>query len=174
MLMTVLVPLAGSVAGAAGKSKEVSDAKYVKIVCTSLGGGSEAFFADLDAVPGGTDPAAYQAAAGAAAQKFADTLATAQTKLKKIFPADGGRSVAKIFNSYFSAYVGQLQQTVDAFAAADPNGVAFQADVAKFEAAFLTIDATVGDPFSKIDDQDLIGAFKDNKTCKSVVNIYGR
>jgi len=59
-------------------------------------------------------------------------------------------------------------------AAADPGNVAFAADIAQFTAALQTLQATTGDPFSKLSsNQNLLQALKKEKTCAQIVTVYG-
>jgi hypothetical protein len=68
----------------------------------------------------------------------------------------------------------QVSRALEKFQAADPNGVAFQADVSTFEVAVSLLDTKTSDPFSKIDDQDVLGALNEERSCKEVVTVYGR
>ena len=67
----------------------------------------------------------------------------------------------------------EVQSAVDDFEAADPNDVAFVGDVTTFEVAFNVLSTTLSDPFSEVDDQDLLKAFDKEKSCKDVVTIFG-
>ncbi len=52
--------------------------------------------------------------------------------------------------------------------------MAFAADIAQFTAALQTLQATTGDPFSKLSsNQDLLQALKKEKTCAKIVTVSG-
>jgi hypothetical protein len=153
-------------------AKEVSNEKYAKQICGRI----SAFQEEASSFEGSsaTDPAQFQQETVQAVEGFIAGLKAARTKLKKLSPEDGGKKVTKLFNAYFTEFMDGYQEALDKFSAADPNGVAFQGDVAIFTAAISTVDATISDPFSDLSDyQDLLGAFGDEKSCEDIVTVFG-
>ena len=102
------------------------------------------------------------------------SLNEARAKAAKLSPSDGGKKVTKLFDQYFQSSVDGVTTAREKLAAADPGNVAFAADIAQFTAALQTLDATTGDPFSKLSsNQDLLRALKKEKTCAQIVSVYG-
>jgi hypothetical protein len=172
MTGALLVSTAGI---AAAKPKEVSPGKYAKTLCGTLGGISKSEtdlagqLGDIDQ----TDPVAYQTQASDLASRYQEEWVKAAKKLKQRYPdIDDGKKVAKRFVAYLNEGADTIQDAIDKFRAADPNGVAFNADVTVFGVAFQTLSAKLGDPFSEVDDQDLLQAFKDQKSCEGIVTIF--
>ena len=165
---------AAASAGASLADKKVSNAKYAKTLCTTLtkiSNTEEALVEDYNNLDV-SDPAVFQTEAISVTNTYIDELKAGQAKLKKLQP-EGGKKVAKPFNAYFTQAVKALEEAVAEFQAADPAGVAFQADVSKFQVALQLTGTTLGDPFSDVTDQDLLGAFDDEKSCDDVVTIFG-
>jgi hypothetical protein len=101
------------------------------------------------------------------------SLNAAKARAAKLSPSDGGKKVTKIFDRYFRSTVDGVTTARQKLAAADPSSVAFAADIAQFSAA-LPLDATGGDPFSKLSsNQDLLQALKKEKSCAEIVTVYG-
>jgi hypothetical protein len=101
-------------------------------------------------------------------------LNEAKAKAAKLSPNDGGKKVTKLFDGYFQSTVEGVTTARQKLAAADANNVAFAADVAQFSAALQTLEATTGDPFSKLSsNQDLLQALKEEKTCAQIVTVSG-
>ena len=76
-----------------------------------------------------------------------------------------------MFVSFASDAGDEVRRAVGTYRAADPNGVAFQGDVITFQTALNIGDAKIGDPFTKVKDQELLGAFDREKSCKDVVQV---
>jgi hypothetical protein len=176
-LVTVLVPLAGVVAGASVSAKQqaVSEAKYAKVLCgtyKSLRTNLDDFNAAYNAAPT-DDPATFQTAAVVATTDFLDNVGQLKTKLAKVYPdVDGGKQIAKIMATDLTTIEQKVSDALAKFQAVDPNGVAFTADIAQFEVVLqlLTIDST---DLSKVTDQDVIGAIGDERTCKKIFPVTG-
>jgi hypothetical protein len=171
----LLVSIGAAGAGASLAGKELSNEKYAKTLCTSISGikqqvdGIDEEYNALDT----TDRAAFQTAAAGLVDDVIAKVKSGQTKMKKLSPEDGGKKITRLFAAYFKELSTKLQDAVDAFRAADPNGVAFQADVIQLETAFSILDVGVTDPFGEIDEQDLLGALGDEPKCEDVVTIFG-
>jgi hypothetical protein len=87
---------------------------------------------------------------------------------------EGGKKVTKLFDQYFQSSVDGVTAARQKLATADPGNVAFAADIAQFTAALQTLQATTGDPFSKLSsNQSLLQALKKEKTCSKIVTVYG-
>jgi hypothetical protein len=94
--------------------------------------------------------------------------------LKKSYPdVDDGKKVAKLFIANVAELREEVSTAVDAFTAADPASPAFVGDVTQFEVAFNVLSAQLSDPFSEVDDQDLLKAFDEQKKCEDVVTVFG-
>src|SRR5262245_24890195 len=122
----------------------------------------------------GGDLAATHAQILASTDQLLDSLNTAKAKAAKISPDDGGKKVTKIFDQYFQNNIDGVTAAREKLAAADPNNVAFAADIAQFSAALQTLEATTGDPFAKLaSHQDLLQALKKEQACSQIVTVYG-
>jgi hypothetical protein len=88
---------------------------------------------------------------------------------------DRSKRIARSFTSNLQAIADDISEALAKFQAADPNGVAFQADVSIFETAINLLDVNQlgNDPFRKVTDQDLLAAFDDEPSCDDVVTIFG-
>ena len=165
---------AGLVLGTSGvaAAKTVSDKKYAKSLCGAIQGVSNTI--DQIQPTTGGDNAASQAQILASTDQLLASLNAAKTKAAKISPDDGGKKVTKIFDRYFQSNIDGVTAARQKLAAADPNNVAFAADIAQFSAALQTLDATTGDPFSKLSaNQDLLQALKKERACSQIVTVYG-
>lgn len=170
-VVTLGMVLTVATAGVAA-AKEVSNEQYAKKLC----GGVNSVLDDIDALEPSTsqDPATYQQETLASVDSLIASLETQTAKLKKLSPEDGGKKVTKLFNAYLKELTGKFQEARDAFAAADPNGVAFSADVTVLGVALQNATVGIDDPFSELSgNQDLLGAFDDEKSCDDIVTIYG-
>jgi hypothetical protein len=168
LLTTGLVLGTSGVAGA----KTVSDKKYAKSICGAITGVSNTI--DQIQPPNTGDPAAAQAQILASTDQVLASLNEAKAKAANLSPSDGGKKVTKLFDQYFQSTVDGFTAARQKLAAADPGNVAFAADIAQFTAALQTIQATTGDPFSKLSsNQDLLKALKKEKTCAQIVKVYG-
>ena len=163
---------AGLVLGTSGvaAAKTVSDKKYAKSLCGAIQGVSDTI--DQIQPATGGDPAATQTQVVQSTNQLLDSLNTAKAKAAKISPSDGGKKVTKIFDQYFQSNIDGVTAARDKLAAADPGSVAFAADIAQFTAALQTLDATTGDPFSKLSPyQDLLQALKKEQACSQIVTV---
>jgi hypothetical protein len=153
----------------------VSAEKYAKSLCTTLGDLVESQEALVDAyntLPV-DDPATFQAQTVELVNAFVDDLEAAEEKLAKLTPdVKGGKKIRKMFVDYLDGQISAVQSAVDTFAAADPNGVAFAADVASLEVAINLLSTTAGDPFSEVTNQDLLQAFDEEKSCADIVTVF--
>ncbi len=157
-----------SVAGA----KTVSDKRYAKSLCGAMTQVSDTIDQIQPASSG--DPATAQTQILQSTDQLLASLNAAKAKAAKLSPSDGGKKVTKIFDQYFQNSIDGVTAARQKLAAADPNGVAFSADIAQFTAALQTLQATTGDPFSKLSPyQDLLHALKAEKTCSKIVTVTG-
>jgi hypothetical protein len=159
----------------AAAPRAISAKRYAKTVCgayTDLKQKVSAFTDKYNAETS-TEPVAFQTEVGTLTQGLLDDIATLEGKVKKVYPdVDQGKKITKLFVKNFNEINAQISAALKKFKAADPNGVAFQADVSTFEVAVNLLDTKTSDPFSKIDDQDLLGALDKEKSCNEVVTIY--
>lgn len=165
---------AGLVLGTSGvaAAKTVSDKRYAKSLCGAIQGVSDTI--DKIQPTSSGDPAATQAEMLQSTDQLLDSLESAQAKAANISPDDGRKKVTKLFNQYFQSNIDGVTAARDKLAAADPNNVAFAADIAQFSAALQTLDAATGDPFSELSAyQDLLQALKKEKSCSEIVTVYG-
>gem|GEM_PF-2333649 len=177
VLVGVLVPLGGAVAGASvhAKQQAVSEAKYAKVLCASYHSalvGINGFTDAYNAAP--TDnPATFQSSVVTATSDFLANLARIKQKLAKVYPdVDNGKRVARIMAGDLDRIATKMSGALGKFRTADPNGVAFTADITTFEVALrlLGVDST---DLSKVTDQDVIGAIGDEKSCKKIFPVVG-
>jgi outer membrane murein-binding lipoprotein Lpp len=168
--------------GGVAAAKTVSDKKYVKTLCSSINTivddyntTADEFNAAIDDANSNPtlDAATFHTTVTGQIDGFLATVQTAQKKMKKLSPESGGKSATKLFDAYFKEQLAKLTEAADKFRAADPNGVAYQADVSILQTSLQIFDVGLSDPFSEIDDQDLIGAFDDEKSCDEVVTVIG-
>ena len=169
--VTVAVALILAMSSIAGATT-ISNAKYAKSLCGAI---SQTVKTVSKLKPSAsTDPAAYQAETLAAVDKVLAALRAAQIKLKKLSPEDGGKKVTKLFSKYLGDWQAGIRKARDKFAAADPASPAFSAAGPVLGAELQASEATLGDPFSKLSgNQDLLGAFGDEKSCEKIVTVYG-
>ncbi len=172
---TVLV---GGAAGAsvATKSKKVSTEAYAKTMCNTY----NRFIADVNAFVTAmgsleiADNASFQADVGAAGAELLTALKKAETKLKGVYPdIDDGKRVSKLFAKNPVELQVAISGALTTFTAADPNGVAFQADIALLEATLATLNTKLTDVAPQITDQDLIGSIDDQKVCHERFPVTG-
>ena len=158
------------------KAKKVSTTKYAKTVCGSYTTLADAIDGFVDEYNGITneDPAAFQSETLTIANGLLDDITKQQKKLKKSYPdIDDGKKVSKLFIANVGELKSEVSGAVDKFSAADPTSPAFVGDVTQFEVAFNVLSAKLSDPFSEVDDQDLLKAFDDTKSCEDVVTVFG-
>jgi hypothetical protein len=168
LMLALGVGLAGSV-GASVAMKQVSNAQYAKALCGSFRGLSNSSAPPRDTSTNQTLQAGYVANADAFIAKIKDV----RSQLAQLTPKSGGSKVAAVFDHYFRDYAADIQQLRDAFAAADPANVAFQADITRFTTGLSVLGAKLGNPFSKVKDPSLLAAFQKTPSCKGVVTITG-
>ena len=168
--MLLVVAMAGPAA-----AKKVSAEKYAKTLCTTLDNlvdSAEELVEAYNALPV-DDPATFQTQAVELVNGFLADIQAAETKLKKLTPdVSGGKKIGKTFTEYLTGQATELKTAVDTFAAADPNGVAFAADVAQLEVAVNLLATTAGDPFSTVTNQELLKAFDEEPACEDVVTVF--
>jgi hypothetical protein len=179
LVRAALVVVAGVAvlgAGTAVPAKTVSAQRYAKTVCTTIDGLTSAKKDLVDAYNAlpTDDAATLQTQSIALAEDYVAEFDRAEQRFRKTTPdIDDATKVRKLFVAFVSDAGEEIRRAVDAYRGADPNGVAFQGDVITFETAFNVLEAKLGDPFSKIKDQELLAAFDDERTCKDVVQVYG-
>jgi hypothetical protein len=157
-----------SVAGA----KTLSDKKYAKSICGAISGVSDTI--DQFQPATGGDPSTTQTQVLHSTDQLLASMNAAKSKVAKLSPSDGGKKVTKIFDQYFQTSVDGVTTARQKLAEANPSNVAFAADIAQFTAALQTLDATTGDPFSKLSsNQDLLRALNKEKSCAEIVTVYG-
>jgi hypothetical protein len=156
-------------------AKTVSEERYAKSLCGTFTGllDAQAELTDVYNNQTSDDPATFQGEAVALVNGFVADLEAAAKKLRKLTPdVSGGKKISRLFATYFEEQADEVQAAVDTFAAADPNGVAFQADVVTLEVAINLLSTTAGDPFSEVTNQDLLGAFDEEPSCDDVVTVF--
>jgi hypothetical protein len=171
VVVTLAVALAMTMSGIAA-AKTIANAKYAKQMCGELNGVIKSI--DKLKQPDASDPATYQKQAVAAVDSLIKSLDVARVRLRKISPDDGGAKVSKLFDKYLKGFTSQFQKARDKFAAADATSPAFQADVSVLGVSLQNASLGLDDPFTKLShNQDLLGAFGHEKTCKDIVTVYG-
>ena len=179
-LRTVAVVAAASITivgtAAVAGAKEVPTAKYAKVVCgtySDIQDKLKAFTDAYNALPS-ADPAGFQTQAVALTNTLLEDVGSLKSKLQKSWPdVDDGKKVTKLFVKNLNEIDSEVTKALATFQAADASGAAFQADITTFEVAINLLDTKTSDPFSKVKDQDVIGAFGDEKSCKAVVTVIG-
>jgi len=166
------------VLGTAGTAmaKEVSTKKYAKTLCQTYSDVRQNIteFTDTYNADTSNDPVAFQTEVGTLASDLLDNIGQLKTTLKKVYPdVDDGKRITKLFVKSLNEISGEISAALEKFQAADPNGVAFQADISTFEVAINLLDTKTSDPFSKLTDQDVLGALDKEKSCDEVVDIFG-
>jgi hypothetical protein len=157
-------------------AKEVSTAKYAKAVCgtySDIQDKLKGFTDAYNALPS-DDPANFQLQAVALTNTLLEDIGSLKTKLSKQWPdVDDGKRITKLFVKNMNEIDDEISTALQTFQTADASGAAFQGDITTFEVAINLLDTKTSDPFSKVKDQDVIGAFGDEKSCKSVVTVIG-
>lgn len=163
-------------ASVAAKSKAVSAEKYAKTLCSSyddITGDILTAFADEYAAITEPDPATYQIRATEVVGGFVDQLTAIRNKLKKTSPdIDDGKKIAKKFIVDLDDFVGKITDALDTFAAADASSPAFTADATQLQVSLQLAGTQLGAPFNEINDQDLLEAFDDEKSCEGIVTVF--
>lgn len=168
--------LAGGMADArvADKAKKVSTAKYAKTLCRVFAkafGSMNGFVDEYNAISA-PDNGGFQTQTVSLATDLLASFDGYQTKLKGVYPdVDGGKKIGKLFVANLNELSGKISAALDTFKAADPNSPAFIGDTTVFLAAVNVAIPTLSNPFTRIDDQDLLGALNDEKSCKGVVTV---
>jgi hypothetical protein len=172
MAVALAAPAAGAAAPAA---KTVSVDKYAKSLCTT-------YTAWQDTVTSSNVPTSSITDAAAGKQALADYFTslvtatkTAVAKLKKagIPDVEHGKQVARSFQTFLTKASTEISGALAQVNAADPASPGFVDTVTQATTQLTTLDSRLGDPFSKVQSQDLLGAFKDQKACRGVVTIIG-
>lgn len=174
LALTAGVALLG--AGTAAPARKVSAERYAKTICTTidrLTAAKKDLVDAYNALP--TDDAAtLQAQSILLAENYVAEFDRAEQRFRKTTPdIDDATKVRKLFVVFVSDAGDEIRRAVETYRSADPNGVAFQGDVITFETAFNVLEAKLGDPFSKIKDQELLAAFDDERSCEDVVQVFG-
>jgi len=161
-------------ASASVGTKKISDSKYAKTLCgklTALDASESQLVDQYNGLPV-DDPATFQRQAAALVDSYLADIKQAAVQMKKVEPdVGGGKKISKTFVSYFDDASNEIQTALDTFRSADPNSPAFQGDVTVFETSLKVLSARIGDPFSKVTNQELLGAFKKEKSCSEVVSV---
>jgi hypothetical protein len=161
--------LVAVIAGPAA-AKTVSPERYARSLCGLLDGGNE--YVDAYNAIATDDPVAFQAEVVQLTDDYVADLQAGEAKLKKLAPdIKGGKKVSKLFVGYVDDIVTEVQDALDTFAAADPNGIVFTADVATFQVAVSLISTTVDDAFAEVTNQDLLKALEEEPSCEDVVTV---
>jgi hypothetical protein len=158
------------------KPKKLSTSKYAKILCGTYNQvikDINGFLKNVDSIAI-SDNASFQTQVGTAGQALLDKLKKDEKKLKGVYPdISDGKKVSKLFAKNTVELQAALGGALTTFAKADPNGIAFQADVAVLSAALGTLGTKVSDVTSQITDQDLIGSIGDEKSCHAIFPVTG-
>jgi hypothetical protein len=155
--------------------QSVSAKRYAKTVCSAYADlkQKQSGFTDKYNAETSSEPAAFQTDVGTLTQGLIDDIATLQGKVKKVYPdVDDGKRITKLFVKNFDEIKARISAALEKLRAADPQATTFQEDIATFEASVAVLTTKTSDPFSKIDDQDLLTALDKEKSCDSVVTIY--
>jgi hypothetical protein len=169
--------LAGTAGAAVGqKAKKVAVEKYAKTVCgsyTKLETSISDFVSSYNGIDA-TDNPGLQTAAIDLANGLLDDINAQQKKLKKSYPdVDGGKKIMRLFIANVGELEDEVTGAVEDLQAADATSPAFIGDITQFEVSFNVLSARLSDPFSDIDDQDLLKAFDETKICEDVVTVFG-
>ncbi len=176
VLTCTVIVSGGAGAAVAAKARKVSTDAYAKTMCSTYNkvlaevNGFNTEVSSLQII----DNASFQADVAALGDALLTKLKTAETKLKGIYPdIDAGKKISKLFAKNTVELQTVFSDALGTFAAADPNGVAFQADIALFEANLLTLNTKLTDVTTGITDQDLIGSVGDEKACFKIFPVTG-
>lgn len=178
LVVTVGTAIVGGTASAsvAEKSKKVDTDKYAKVLCVTYNkvvADVNGFVTDISSLEI-TDNAVFQSDVATAGADLLTKLQKAETKLKSVYPdIDTGKKVSKLFAKNTVELQSAFTDALDTFAAADPNGVAFQADIAVLSANLTTLGSQLTDVTTQITDQDLIGSIGDEQTCHKIFPVTG-
>jgi len=159
----------------AAAAKSVPPGKYAKSLCSTFTGWQRSLSPANIPTAGITDASAgKQALSGYFAQLVASTQ-SAEARLKKagIPDVDNGRKLARSFQSFLSQVSTELAGAKAKIDTADPASPDFLTTITDVTTNLSSIDSRFGDPFSKVESQDLLSAFKDQKACKGLVTIVG-
>jgi gas vesicle protein len=175
----VVVAAAAALLGAAGTpvgTKKVSDEKYAKTLCTTLKDlkDTQGGLVDQYNALGVADPPGFQSQAAGLVEGYLSEVKSAAAKLKKLEPdVGGGKKIARAFTAYINGVANEVQAALDTFRAANPGSPAFAGDITAFETSINVLGTTLGDPFSKVKNQELLGAFDKERSCDEVVQVVG-
>jgi len=180
-LLVATLACTALVSGAAGasvaaKSKKVPTDKYAKTLCRTynqVAADVNDFATEIDSLEI-SDNASFQTEVGTAGDGLLADLEKAETKLKSAYPdIDDGKKVSKLFAKNTVELQNAVSDALETFAAADPNGVAFEADIAVLSASLATLGVRLTDVTTQITDQDLIGSIGNEKTCHEIFPVTG-
>lgn len=175
----VALAAAAALLGAASTpvgTKKVSDEKYAKTLCTALKDlkDTQGSVVDQYNALGVDDPAGFQSQAVGLVEGYLDDVKSAAAKLKKLEPdVGGGKKIARTFAAYLNGVANEVQVALDKFRAANAGDPAFAGEVTVFETSINVLGTTLGDPFSKVRNQELLGAFDKERSCDEVVQVTG-
>jgi hypothetical protein len=171
------IAVAGVVAGlvlgvasaAAAKPRQVSTTKYAKTVCgvySTLEHQLKAFETSLENLDP-NDAAGFQAQATSLTNTLITTVRADEVTLTNVYPAiPNGKKVG----ASLVANSTEVDQALSlALTQLDPSNPGAPVD---FAASIDALSAKLSDPFSKITNQRLIGAFQKEPSCKSVVTVF--
>lgn len=167
---TALVLSAGIASAKSSSPKQQSVAQYAKTVCSTYQG----LLNDLTTYGNGiaaldpTDPAAFTTSATTQTDALLTTVKAAEKTLTAAYPdiSDGqktGKLLATNANQ-LNSLLTAAEQTLTTGGASGPT---------EFTVAIQTLSTKLSDPFSKVTDQTLIGAFQKQKICKNIVQVVG-
>ena len=173
--LAALVALIGvGTASASVGSKKISEEKYAKTLCTTLGRlfASQKYLVDqYNALPA-DEASVLQQQAGALVDSFVRDLEHASARLRAVHPAvDGGKKISKSFVGFVDGRRDQVQAALAKLRAADPQSPAFLVELRTFETSLTLLEAGARDPLSSIHNQDLLRALKKEKSCRGVVTV---
>ena len=158
----------GAASAAAAKPRSTATAKYAKTVCgvyASLENEVKTYatsIANLDP----SDAAGFEAQATAPTNTLITTVKADEVTLTNVYPniANG----KKIGASLVANSTEIDQALTSALTKLDPSNPGAPID---FSTSIATLSTSLSDPFSKITNQQLIGAFKNEPSCKTVVTV---
>jgi hypothetical protein len=159
----------GVASAAAAKPRSTTTSKYAKTVCgvyASLENEVNAYvtsIGNLDA----SDAAGFQAQATTLTNTLITTVKGDEATLTNVYP---NISNGKKIGASLVANSTEIDQALtSALTKLDPSNPGAPID---FSTSIATLSASLSDPFSKITNQQLIGAFKNEPSCKTVVTVF--
>jgi hypothetical protein len=159
----------GGVGAAGAKPTKQSTSKYAKTVCgtyTNLENDITQFASSV----GGLDPNSptFQTDAGNMTTALIGKVKAAEATLQGAYPdISNGKKVGALLATNATEIEQGLTAAQQKLQAGGATGQI------QFGVAIQTLGAKISDPFSKVTNQSLIGAFKKEKLCKNVVTVIG-